>query len=634
MEDAAPEVLPIMLGTAGHVDHGKTSLVRQLTNWETDTHKEEQERGVTIDFGVAPFRVDPRRIAGIIDVPGHEDFIRNMVAGASAVDVLLLVVAADDGVMPQTREHMQIAQLLGVSRVMLVLSKSDLVDEETRMLALEECSEFLESLGYNDVPQFVVSSETGEGITQLREALVAAVETLPPVEKGKPFRMFVRKAFTMKGFGTVVTGVPLSGVAREAETLSMIPGDRAVVIRALQNYRAPVKQTAAHVSCAINVRDMAPSEFVRGMALVTPGSYRAKRSVLAYFENCSDIDCTPKKKDLLVRLHVGTAAVPAKFLGAVKAGESGFIRLATFKPLVIAANDTFVVRGLSESITLGGGRVLACRDVAKAHYPEAHAAPALEALQASDMLGAQLWTCDTALVSYQEIKEYVQLADEDIAAALKEKTSAKELLALNDSVYLFLPRLSELQARIADILKRYHRRNPEALGMKDQHLADLLSLPKNTFSKLWQVLQKSKEFRYENTFVALQSFAPSISKQEREQEAALLSLLERAENGHLAKGTVLEHLRMKEKDYRKLIKRMQESQQLAALGNSVISSNALKAIEAQMLKLFETNEVLDLKEFRTATGLSRNVAVEILEHFDARGLTKRLGGGRVLARKP
>jgi selenocysteine-specific elongation factor len=630
----AKKIVPLMLGTAGHVDHGKTSLVRQLAHWETDTHKEEQERGMSIDFGVAPFALDDSSIVGIIDVPGHVDFIRNMVAGASAVDVLLLVVAADDGVMPQTREHMQIAALLGVSRVISVITKCDLVDEETKELAAEDVRDMLRGFGITEAGQYFVSNISGAGIEQLREGIKALIADTKPRDLEKAFRMYVRKAFTMKGFGTVVTGVPLSGSLQDGQPLELLPDKREVRIRAMQNYRSLVTNIQAHVSCALNLRDMEPEDFERGMALTFPGAYCGRKIFLVSFDNQSKQHIRAGKSAMVVRLHVGTAAVPVRVAGELKPGQRGFLLLHAAKPLPIAIGDRVILRTLSTSTTLGGGRVLRSQDelnlrLIRSEFNEV----ALEAVTKEDYLSTLLWTLSRPILTFEEAVLAMQIAPDKVGTEIKRRVKAQELLEVGEQRWVIVPRLAELQAEILNLLRQYHRAHVDTLGMRDTHLSESLRLPRNSFERLWSSLKSTQSIRYENGFVSLAEFAPSVSKQEREIEARLLSMLEAAGNDTVAKGTVLETLSLNEKDYKKIVKRLSDSHVLAVVGGGLISKSGIDALESTAIALFVDKPLLELKDFRDRTGLGRNAAVEVLEYFDARGLTKRSGNGRILNQK-
>ena len=634
MSEQERTVLPIMLGTAGHIDHGKTSLVKALTAWDTDTHKEEKERGVTIDFGVAPFQVNETQICGFIDVPGHIDYIRNMVAGASAIDLLILVVAADDGVMPQTREHMEIASLLGVTRVISVLTKSDLVDAETLELASIDVSEFLEKLGYSDVPQFTVSSQTGEGIAELRERLLVEVQSSESTSSDKPFRMFVRRAFTMKGFGTVVTGVPISGSVNVGDNLELMPGEVSYGIRAIQNYRSEVNTAKTHISCAINLRDVSPDVFQRGMALVCPGKFESQRNILIACNNVSELDIEPRKKGQIIRLHVGTAAVAARVSGTVRAGGSGFLQLNAYKPLVVTPGDRVLLRTLSTSITLGGGVVLAsCPDTkAELLSPERNLLCS-EAMQEGNMLKACFYSAERAIFSAKYAANYCQEPLVDVEKKIKKLCNKNELIALGDGLYMVPSRIDEFLEKAVAVLKRYHRGNPNSFGMRDQHFCEVLGLPKSCFGRLWQHLQKAGVLAFENSFVSLKEFKPNISKQDAALQEKLLTFLNSATGGSIARGNVQDELGVTDKEFRKIVKRLIDSEQVAAVGGSLILLEKLGEIESQMIALFKTENVLELKKFRDTLGLSRNAAVEILEYFDSRGLTKRQGSGRVLAQK-
>jgi selenocysteine-specific elongation factor len=348
-----------MIGTAGHVDHGKTSLVRCLTGFDTDRRPEERARGLSIDFDVAPFPLPDGRVAGIIDVPGHEDFVRNMVAGASSIDVLMLIVAADDAVMPQTVEHLKIARLMGMSALLTVITKIDLVDKEQLLLVEDDVRGFLAENGYADSPIYFASITTGAGIEEIRQGVAALAAGIERKQSDKAFRMFVRVSFSMKGHGTVVTGVPCSGSIKAGDPLELLPSGEKLTLRSVQTYREEVEEAVSHRSSALNIREAPVSMFARGMTLCEPGVFRPTRSLLVHFDNLED---KPLKHRGEYRFHVGTAAIVCRIKTlhgeALSPRASGFLHLVLKEPCAVCAGDRFVLRSLSPASTLGGGLVL------------------------------------------------------------------------------------------------------------------------------------------------------------------------------------------------------------------------------------------------------------------------------------
>ncbi|MFG0317310.1 MAG: selenocysteine-specific translation elongation factor [Planctomycetota bacterium JB042] len=348
----------VIVGTAGHIDHGKSTLVRVLTGIDPDRLKEEKDRGMTIDLGFAPYRTESSRTVGIIDVPGHERFVKNMVAGASSVDVFLLVVAADDGVMPQTREHMEILDLLGARRGLVAVTKIDLVGEDLRELAVAEIEEVLAETPFKETPLVPVSSTTGEGIDALKRRLDALVDATEARTVEGLFRMPVQRVFSSKGHGTVVTGVPVSGRVAVGDVVEVLPGGHTGKVRGIQAYKEGRDEASAGHSTALNVSDLDHREVTRGSVVATPGFFKPVRFLEGSLRYLASAE-RPLKHGTDVRLHVGTSESIARVVlldrPVLAPGEEAPIQLRLREPVVAAHGDRFLLRRISPMVTLGGG---------------------------------------------------------------------------------------------------------------------------------------------------------------------------------------------------------------------------------------------------------------------------------------
>ncbi len=360
---AAPPPLRLTLGTAGHIDHGKTSLVRALVGAEADTDrlKEERERGLTIDIGYAEWRLADGVEVGIVDVPGHERFLRNMVAGATGMDCVLLVVAADDGVMPQTREHLQVMSLLGIRAGVVAVTKIDLVDAELRELVAEDVGELMRGTFLDGAPVVPVSSTTGDGIPALRDAIERLLRATPPRDAEGPFRLPVQRVFSARGHGTVVTGIPLSGRVRRDDRLEVLPAGRATRVRGIQVYHHAAEEAAAGHRAALNLADVDYHEVERGHVVAEPGVFRATRFLDVRFR------CTAEARRgvphrMPVKILLGTAEVSGRILllegAAAMGGEEVYAQVEADEPVLAVPGDRFVLRAPSPAVTLGGGVVL------------------------------------------------------------------------------------------------------------------------------------------------------------------------------------------------------------------------------------------------------------------------------------
>ncbi len=352
---------PLIIGTAGHVDHGKSTLIKALTGIDPDRLREEQQRGMTIDLGFAWLDLPRSGRVGIVDVPGHERFLKNMLAGAGGVDLALLVVAADEGVMPQTREHLDILSLLDVHGVVVALTKCDLADGEMRALAAEDVRTLLEECKLPEPTIVETSAVTGSGLDELRETLDSALERMPARDTGAPARMPVDRVFTMTGFGTVVTGTLVAGTLAEGASYVLVPGSLDCRIRGLQVHGKKVSRAVAGQRVAANLTGVAKEKLHRGQMLSARGACEETLCCDALITLLRD--APPLKHGVRVRLHIGTAEVIARVaLGSsmdeIGSGETGAVQLRCESPIACAKGDRFVLRRYSPGITIGGGQIV------------------------------------------------------------------------------------------------------------------------------------------------------------------------------------------------------------------------------------------------------------------------------------
>ena len=355
-----PQMRDLILGTAGHIDHGKTALVRMLTGINTDRLPEEKQRGITIDLGFAALELGSARLA-IVDVPGHERFIRNMLAGATGVDLALLVVAADDGVMPQTREHLQILSLLGLAGGLIVLTKCDAADPSWTDLVEQDVRELVHGTFLASADLVRCSATTGQGIDELRQALERLVDQCPDRPDAGPFRMAIDRTFTRPGFGAVVTGTVVSGRAAVGDELEWLPRGQLLRVRGLHRHDHPSEWVGRGMRAAINLVGARHSEIVRGQELATPGYLRPTR-VLGVEIAASHTAARPLKHRARYRLHLGTAEVLATLTllsqNRLDPGESSIGQLLTNADVVAVWGQPFILREESAATTLGGGRIV------------------------------------------------------------------------------------------------------------------------------------------------------------------------------------------------------------------------------------------------------------------------------------
>ncbi len=632
----APELPPVVVGTAGHVDHGKTSLVKMLTGCDTDRLPEEKLRGMSINLGFAPCRLPGNRVVGIVDVPGHIDFIRNMVAGASTIDVLLLVVAADDGVMPQTIEHLSIARLLGIRRLMAALTKIDIVDDEMRELAHADLVDFLEREGFPGAPVVPVSNVTLDGISQVRDTLDELVMSITREEDRRVFRMNVERSFSVKGLGAVASGVPISGVAPVGARLELLPVGKETGVRSVQNYKHESGEAVAHVCTALNLRDLGAEEVVRGMTLVPPGMFTPSLTALATVRNISKSREIRHNGEL--HFHSGTMETPAKVGllegGSLRTGATGIAQLKFQAPLVLASGDKFILRSLSPSETLAGGAIISpCAFGGK--RSDARLRSRLEAastrLEKGDVFGAALLAGPHHILSRVEAMRMSRLVSEHAVAAVEMKIADGTVADLGEGMLAVRERLAEPVNTLVRLVDAYHKRHKFSFGLGVDAAAPSLGLKTACLQKLLAILP-ADETRLTVSFgrVALRTFKPAINKRQMLAKEEMLQLLRACGCKAPSRGNMISELRISEQDYEVAVAALLEENAAVVFGNHVMEAASFEKCKAVAEELHRRDGHIDIAAFKEATEMGRNIAVEILEKFDAAGLTRRVGGKRIL----
>ena len=502
----------MILGTAGHIDHGKTALVRALTGVDTDRLPEEKRRGITIDLGFAPLRLDGIDTIGVIDVPGHEAFVRTMVAGATGVDLALLVIAADEGVMPQTREHLAILRLLGVRAGVVALTKADLVEDEWVALVRDDVREALAGSSLADAEVIAVSAVTGEGIEELRAALLRAARSVPARRADDLFRMPVDRAFTIRGTGTVVTGTVWSGSLGRDDALRLYPSGDVVRVRALQAHGHGVERVSAGERAAVALASVELARVGRGAVLVSGDAWRPSTVIRADVALLDDVGRAVGPRSRL-RLHLGTSEVSARVVplaGALAPGESRAARIVVEEPIVTRTGDRFVLRGGSPLGTLGGGVVtdpLAPRR-ARALASEAPIASLDQFLDEAGVAGVHLAELPVRLGVTR--------------SALDTILDGPDRWRVGDRVYAASARDS-IARQLLHALGAYHAANPLATGAPRQWLRTRVRAPETAVEAMIDSMVRDGRIVAEHGDVRLAEFAPRLSDRQQTLADELMS---------------------------------------------------------------------------------------------------------------
>jgi selenocysteine-specific elongation factor len=632
------EVVAAMVGTAGHVDHGKTTLVGMLTGCDTDRLSEEKARGLSINLGFAPCVLPGRRMIGIVDVPGHKDFIRNMVAGAASIDVLMLVTAADDGVMPQTAEHMQIIRLLRRPRVMVVLTKIDLVDEETQELARDDVAEYMARIGYPDVPILPASNVTGDGLMAVREKLYELVDQVQDrTPDHRRFRMNVERSFSVEGYGTVATGIPISGQGKIGDKLELLPAGRPTSVRAVQVYKTDSDAAIAGACAAINLRDIGPDELERGMTLVAAGAYEAITAFTATIESVAQDRAL--KRRFAAKLHVGTSISDATVRlldgDSLPPGGRGLVEIRLGAPVALAAGDRFVIRSLSPVTTVAGGSVLATA-TGRLKRSSPHLLPRLEsardAIERDDDLASELLAGPRVVLKQSELRGLSRLEPEAEEERIQALVDSGVLVILGGGGLLVAPRLAELADRLAGELRRYHESHPWTWGMTSTHACEILDLPPKSFKGIGRALREDGRIGIKHGHLALVDFEPALTAKQIQTKDAILARIEEEGARPPAIGDLTQKLKISAADMKLSVKMLTDEGRIRTVGTNLFSVGKYEVFRQNLLSLFEKQDEVGLAEFREISGLSRNLAWSVLEAFDGEGLTRKVGEVRVLVR--
>lgn len=628
----------LIIGTAGHVDHGKTMLIKALTGIDTDRFQEEKERGISIDLGFAPFRLPGGRLAGVVDVPGHERFIHNMLAGAAGMDLVMLVVDATEGVMPQTREHLDILELLGTRLGIVVITKIDLVEEEWRELVRDEIGEELEGTFLERAPVHAVSAVSGQGVEELRELIDQLTAQLEPRDSSGPLRLPVDRSFVISGFGTVVTGTLVQGSVRVGETVSIVPPGLEVRVRNIQVHDADVEEAKAGTRVALNLSGLEKGEVLRGSVISNPGYYRQTALLDVAVEL---LDRAPRRIKNLDPVHffLGTARTVARLHLLDKKellpGKKALAQCRLDRPLVAERGDPFVIRSYSPMTTIGGGRVLD-------PYPARHrrfrpdVIERLEELKQAPAAGG-----DSAFVrrKLEELKaadsgrlaKETRLGREKVESVLEEM-AARQVIQKIGSAYITTALLGEYEQKLVAELEKFHKDQPLAPGMSRARLKGLLpsAFTQRDYDALLENMQDRELVAVKSDLVSLYGFKAEPSQKDQGILDALADLYRSEGFQPPSAKEALEKVKVSQARKDELYNYLLAEEVLVKISDDLYFHREAyrKAIDL-LREHFAENEQLTLARFRDITGSSRKYAQALLEHFDQVKMTRRVEDYRV-----
>ncbi len=628
-----------VIGTAGHIDHGKTLLVQGLTGTDTDRAPQEKERGITIELGFAFFGDQ----ATIIDVPGHERFVKTMVAGVSTIDLALLVIAADDGVMPQSREHVDVLKLLGVARGIVVLNKVDLVEEEWLELVEEEIRELVEGSFLEGAPIVRVSSLVGTGIEELKQLLTEMIAaTQEKVEQG-PFRLPVDRTFLVKGFGLVSTGTVLAGRLEEGDAVEVQPAGRSLRVRGLQRHGQTVRTISVGDRAALNLPGVEVDQIERGDVLSSPGYLRPSHMLDAR------LDLLPSSPKPLVhrarvRLHIGTCEVLGRVhlldREVLEPGASAMVQFRLENPTVAVWGDRYVIRRYSPPLTIGGGRVLDSHPV-KHRRSDAGCIERLQRLdqeRAEEVLGPKLLGGRAGLQAAVDLAGELGLSLERTEAGLKRLEAADQAVLVrrrDNRLYAVHRTLwDDTGRRIQDGLERYHAEFPLRPGLNREELKNRCARGLETalYNHLLQGLEKEGRIAMEGATVRSDGHSIRFSADDENIRGQLETALNEADFADMPDAEELaRRLQVKKKRIDAMLQALQDVGAVVPLeGGLFLPAHTVEAVRERLREELEHSGQITVAAFRDLIGSNRRYALALLSLFDGQGFTERRGDVRVL----
>jgi selenocysteine-specific elongation factor len=631
----------VIVGTAGHIDHGKTSLVKALTGIDADRLEEEKRRGITIDIGFAHLELpsatsDPLRI-GFVDVPGHERFVRNMLAGIGGIDLVLLVIAADEGIKPQTREHFDICRLLSIRRGITVITKSDAVDADTLEVVRMEVEEFVRGsfLDPSQSPIVAASSLTGNGLDELKAELARAGAEVTAKNSVALARLPIDRVFTMKGFGTVVTGTLVAGSIKKEQELELFPSTKRVRVRGLQVHGAPAEVANAGQRTAVNLAGVSTDEMARGMSLAEAGNFRTTTRADVLLSLLSS--AKPLKDGARVHFHAYTTESVAEVRlhrskadpsRQIKPGTESFVQLRFPEPLLLLPDDRFIVRQFSPVVTIGGGFVLDASPLVRRQSGE-NAVALLTAMRRGnqqEILAARVLRRGIAGLRLEEIPGEMNLRREEI-----RKLAVRAAL-IDFSSVLFAPdAVARAKSDVLQTLKKFHDSNPLVAGMSKEELRDRVKLGAEGFSGVMQKLVEEKKLETAGELVRLPGRGVVMRDDEAESKKIIESAFAAAGLKVPSLKEVLAALKVDKIRAQKIVTLLLRDKVLIKISEELVfHQSALSDLKRRIIALKATAPKIDVGRFKDLTGVSRKYAIPLLEYLDREHVTRRVGDERII----
>ena len=623
----------VILGTAGHIDHGKTTLIKALTGRETDNLKEEKQRGISINLGFTYFDLPSKKRVGIVDVPGHEKFIKNMLAGACGIDIVLLVIAADEGVMPQTIEHLDILNYLDVKKGIIVLTKCDLVDEEFIELVKDDVREKTKGLFIEGAPIVEVDSVSRRGLDKLVQKIDEISEDIEEKKTDAPSRMSIDRVFSLKGFGTIVTGTLIEGKISVDDEMTIYPSEKKVKVRNLQVHGCDVKTVYAGQRTAINLSNIKVSEIQRGDVIAQTGSVEESMMIdvnISLVEHC--------KKSLKhwdrIRIFHGTKQILCRIVplneDEIQYGESGYAQLRLEEKIVAKKGDRFIIRSYSPMDTIGGGVIIDTAPKKHKIYDESviEALKIKEKGELKDILEEYLKLNLSNYITLKELVSYTGEKEEYVKEGLNALIDENKVFCVN-KYYLHISHYQKLKERVIDILTKYHKQYRLRNGILKEELRSKVdnSLKVKDMDVILNKMAEEKDIKVQDNLVSNYDFEVKFNQK---QLSIKKEIEDKSRKNGLNSLMTKDDICNKNKFYEEVLEAL-TGETIQKLDDAYyIDKKVYENVKKDLLEYLNKNKEITVAQFRDITKSNRKISIVMLEHFDRNRITKRVEDKRIL----
>ncbi|MBW1899571.1 MAG: selenocysteine-specific translation elongation factor [Deltaproteobacteria bacterium] len=625
----------VILGTAGHIDHGKSALVQALTGTDPDRLKEEKERGITIDLGFADLPYSDGLDVGIVDMPGHERLIKNMLAGAGGIDIVLMVIAADEGIMPQSREHLDICNLLKVKRGLIAITKSDLVEEDWIPLVEEEVREFVKGTFLEDAEIIPLSAKTGNNIDLLKEKIGELAANVELKSESGIFRLPVDRIFTLKGFGTVVTGTAVSGSISVEANVEILPKGIKSRVRGLQSHGKEIKKARAGQRVAINLQGVSREEIQRGDVIAIPDKLRTAYSIDADIEILKNAPIKNLKNRSLVHFHTGTTELIGRIIiyenEELKPGGRAFCQIRFKEPVTVMTGDRYIIRRFSPLITIGGGEILDVSPKRRKREERMKDLAVLEQGGLSDKLMVKIIQDGANGITMANISGWTKAEPPEVQREIASLVKAGELLQTEGKI-ISQKAFGTFSEKTLATLDKFHKENPLKPGIPKEALRAVhMGLDQKVFEALLRLI---KEVVIEKDILRLDSFSISLSADKKTLKEDILKILENAGFQPPSRDELAKSVSIKPHEATELLKLMAAEKTLVRINDALyISTNNHNNMMDRLSAFFSGNPEMTVAEFRDTLKTTRKFAIPFLEYLDSNKITLRVGEVRKFLKK-